>query len=92
MSTVTVKFKSMAVDRLTGSMILLTIAGLGVSAYLMWGYTVPGAELVCGGSHGCEEVKNSVYANLLGIPLPVMGLVSYFTILVLLALQTGRSR
>jgi uncharacterized membrane protein len=69
-------------------MILLTIAGLGVSAYLMWGYTVPGAELACGGSHGCDEVKNSVYANLMGIPLPVVGLVSYSTILVLLALQS----
>jgi uncharacterized membrane protein len=67
--------------------ILLSLAGLGVSAYLMWGYTVPGAELACGGSSGCETVKDSVYASLLGIPLPVLGLGSYLTLLVLLILQ-----
>ncbi len=57
-------------------MILLAIGGLGVSAYLMWGYTAPNATLSCGGSHGCETVKNSVYANLMGVPLPLIGLLS----------------
>jgi uncharacterized membrane protein len=65
-------------------MIGLTIAGLGLSAYLMWGYTVPGATLACGESSGCETVKNSPYANLAGIPLPVMGLTMYAGLLVLL--------
>jgi len=84
MSTLTA---SLGLTRINGSrwlMILLTVAGLGVSAYLMWGYTIPGATLACGDSSGCETVKNSAYASLLGIPLPVMGLVTYATLLLLL--------
>ncbi|MCK6627635.1 MAG: vitamin K epoxide reductase family protein [Anaerolineae bacterium] len=87
MSTITTRLKLVTLDWLTLLMILLTMAGLGVSGYLMWGYTVPGATLSCGASSGCETVKNSVYANLAGIPLPLVGLVSYATLLVLLVLQ-----
>jgi uncharacterized membrane protein len=87
MSAITTRLKFISLDGLTPVMILLVIAGLGVSAYLMWGYTVPGATLSCGGSSGCETVKNSVYANLAGVPLPVLGLTSYTILLVLLALQ-----
>ncbi len=79
--------KESHLDWLRWVMIGLTIAGLGVSAYLMWGYTVPGATLSCGESSGCETVKNSPYANLAGIPLPVMGLMMYFGLLGLLAAQ-----
>jgi uncharacterized membrane protein len=68
-------------------MILLAIAGVGVSAYLFWGYTVPGAELACGGSSGCETVKDSSYAHLLGIPLPVLGILGYCTLLALLVIS-----
>ncbi|GAB4410338.1 MAG: hypothetical protein Fur0044_04080 [Anaerolineae bacterium] len=87
MSTITARLKLVTLDWLTLLMILLTMAGLGVSGYLMWGYTVPGATLSCGASSGCETVKNSIYANLAGIPLPLLGLVSYAALLVLLALQ-----
>jgi len=68
-------------------MLILIIAGLGVSGYLWWGYTVPGATLSCGASSGCETVKNSDYARLAGIPLPVLGLASYLTLMGLLVLQ-----
>ncbi len=87
MSALTAKLKFISVDWLRLSMIGLTIGGLGVSAYLMWGYTVPGASLSCGASSGCDTVKNSVYANLAGIPLPILGLVSYLALLVLLTFQ-----
>jgi uncharacterized membrane protein len=69
-------------------MILLSIAGLGVSAYLTWAYTTPGASLACGGSYGCDTVRNSSYSHLMGIPLPVIGLVTYFVLLVLLVGQS----
>ena len=69
------------------AMIVLVIAGIGVSSYLLWGYTVPGAELSCGGSHGCETVKNSPYASVVGIPIPIIGLASYLTLLFLLLVQ-----
>jgi uncharacterized membrane protein len=87
MSAITTRLKFISLDWLRWSMIALTIVGLGISAYLMWGYTVPGASLSCGASSGCDTVKNSVYANLAGIPLPVLGLVSYLALLVLLLLQ-----
>ena len=87
MSAIAARLKLITVDWIQALMLLLTLAGLGVSLYLMWGYTAPGATLACGGSQGCETVKNSVYANLMGIPLPSLGLVSYLGLLVLLLAQ-----
>ena len=87
MSAITGRLKFISLDWLRLLMIGLVIGGLGVSAYLMWSYTMPGASLSCGASSGCDTVKNSVYANLAGIPLPVLGLVSYLALLVLLAFQ-----
>jgi uncharacterized membrane protein len=87
MSAITARLKLIAIDWTQTVMILLTLAGLGVSLYLMWGYTAPGATLACGSSQGCETVKNSVYANLMGIPLPILGLASYLSLLLLLLAQ-----
>ncbi|NJN95933.1 MAG: vitamin K epoxide reductase family protein [Anaerolineales bacterium] len=87
MSTLVARLKLSSFNWLAFCMFILTVAGLGVSGYLMWGYTVPGATLSCGASSGCETVKNSAYANLAGIPLPVWGLVSYAVLLVLLVSQ-----
>ena len=86
-SVITDKLKFNSFDWLRLLMVLLTLAGLGVSAYLLWGYTTPGASLACGDSHGCEAVKNSVYANLMSIPLPVNGLIFYSILLLLLVAQ-----
>lgn len=88
MSTVSAKSKLIHLDWLRLTLAALTLAGLGVSAYLMWGYTVPGATLSCGVSSGCEAVKNSEYAKLAGIPLPLLGLGNYLILLVLLLAQS----
>ena len=87
MSVATAKLKLNSFNWVQWGMILLAIAGLGVSAYLMWGYTAEGAELSCGGSSGCEQVKESPYASIVGLPLPVLGLGSYLVLLVLVILQ-----
>lgn len=87
MNGLSIRLKTISLDGLRLLMVLLAVAGLGVSAYLMWGYTVPGATLSCGGSSGCETVKNSAYSAVLGIPLPVIGLVSYTVLLVLILAQ-----
>ena len=87
MSPMTARLKGLAFNWLHLLMLLLALAGLGVSAYLMWGYTVPGATLACGDSGGCETVKNRAYTNLGGLPLPVLGLASYLALLALLLLQ-----
>jgi uncharacterized membrane protein len=88
MNAITTKPKLLLhLDWLRLFMLVLIMAGLGVSAYLMWGYSVPGATLSCGASSGCETVKNSEYAKLAGIPLPVIGLSSYLSLLILTLLQ-----
>ncbi|MFN8458878.1 MAG: vitamin K epoxide reductase family protein [Anaerolineae bacterium] len=87
MSTLTLKSRIIHLHWLRLALVALTLAGIGVSAYLMWGYTVPGATLSCGASSGCEAVKNSEYARLAGIPLPVLGLGVYLALLVLLLVQ-----
>jgi uncharacterized membrane protein len=87
MSAITAKLKFISADWLQLSMLLLTLAGLGVSGYLMWGYTTPGAALACGGSHGCDTVKDSVYASILGVSLPIIGLLSYSLLLLLIIAQ-----
>jgi len=85
------KSVSLRPNLLWWGMLALVVAGLGVSAYLLWGYTTPGAVLACGGSHGCETVKNSPYSSILGISLPVIGLASYLTLLALLLAHRWRA-
>ena len=79
--------KSMRSDWVIWSMMLLALGGIMVSAYLLWAYTAPGATLACGSSHGCDTVKNSEYARLLGVPLPLIGLLTFLAIFVLIILR-----
>jgi uncharacterized membrane protein len=88
MSVLASRLRLVSLDWLRVTMIVLCLAGLGVSAYLMWGYSVPGATLSCGGSSGCEAVKNSEFSNILGIPMPLIGLLSYGALLGLLIGQS----
>ena len=60
----------------------LCIVGLGVSGYLSWVY-ISGAEPYCGGSYGCSDVRNSVYASLFGVPIPLIGACGYLCLLLL---------
>lgn len=62
--------------------VLLALIGFGVSVYLMaselLGFNVP-----CSLTGGCNEVLQSKYANLLGLPLPVWGIAFYFGVVFL---------
>jgi uncharacterized membrane protein len=49
-----------------------------------------GLHPVCGISHGCETVQTSRYASLLGVPVALLGLVTYILILVSLHLRGER--
>ncbi|MGQ9478370.1 MAG: vitamin K epoxide reductase family protein [Candidatus Bipolaricaulia bacterium] len=60
------------------AIIVLAILGLADSAYLLYEHL--GHEIVCIGS-GCSIVDQSVYAEVFGIPMSVMGLVGYLFIL-----------
>lgn len=87
MSLEATKLRPSLAGGLSWLMLLLAVGGIGISAYLTWGYTAPGATLACGGSQGCDAVKNSIYANFWGIPLPLIGLAYFVTLLVLVIFQ-----
>jgi uncharacterized membrane protein len=71
----------------------LSLVGIAVAGYLTWIHYA-GLDPVCvGGGGGCERVQTSPWAELAGVPVALLGLLTYATILASLALpeQTGRS-
>ncbi len=54
---------------------LLVLAGATVSGYLVW-RRYAGGELLCL-TGGCETVQSSPYADVLGVPVSLLGLVAY---------------
>src|ERR1051326_5478699 len=58
------------------SLLILSLAGLFDSVYLLWVYTSPSHPLVCLGT-GCDVVRASRYAELWGHSLPVYGVLMY---------------
>ncbi len=54
----------------------LSLLGLFDSAYLWWVYTSPSRPMVCLGT-GCDVVRASPFASVLGTPLPVYGVAMY---------------
>jgi uncharacterized membrane protein len=59
---------------------VLALAGLGIAAYLTYARYAH-ATIVCT-TGGCETVQSSDYAEVLGMPVAVLGLVGYTAILV----------
>jgi uncharacterized membrane protein len=75
----------MSVARLRAAIALLSLAGAGIAAYLV--YTrYSGASIFCS-TGGCETVQNSKYAVVAGIPVSVLGLIGYAAILVTAAVR-----
>jgi uncharacterized membrane protein len=58
----------------------LAMAGVGVAGYLTYVHYA-GLHPICGVSQGCETVQTSSYASLLGIPVALLGLISYVLVL-----------
>jgi uncharacterized membrane protein len=59
----------------------LALLGLAISAYLTYVHYA-GIEPVCSGISDCERVQTSEYADLVGIPVAVLGIAGYLAILV----------
>jgi uncharacterized membrane protein len=66
----------------------LAIVGILIAGYLTWA-EVSGNETVCvdQGAVDCRAVQESAYAETLGIPVAIMGLLGYIAILGALALE-----
>ena len=76
--------------RLQQITIALTIIGLLVSIYMTI-YKVTSNEAMCIGSSGCSEVNASRYSEINGIPVAVLGVIGYASILALLFLENRLS-
>jgi uncharacterized membrane protein len=69
-----------------------SLAGIGVAGYLTYVHYA-GIKPVCTAGGGCEKVQTSVYSELLGMPVALLGLLGYIAIFgTLLAPQTERTR
>ena len=65
---------------------VLSLAGMGVSGYLTWTH-LANASVACGTSQSCDIVQESVYSTIGGIPVALLGLLAYATLLVLSLLR-----
>ena len=65
---------------------LLSLAGMGVSAYLTWAHLAH-QSVACGQSHGCDIVQQSVYSEVAGIPVALLGLMAYTALFALTLLR-----
>ncbi len=77
---------ALVVDWRLWLMRLLALAGLGVSGYLAWTHLANQA-IACGGSQDCDIVQQSAYSAVLGIPVALLGMLAYATLLALLFLR-----
>jgi uncharacterized membrane protein len=71
---------------------VLCVIGIGIAGYLTYVHYAD-LKVLCLSSGGCETVQSSRYAKLDGVPVSVLGLAGYITILLSLALRgdTGRA-
>jgi len=57
-------------------LLALSVAGLGISSYLAYTHWAD-ATIACGGVGNCNLVNNSRYAELAGMPVALLGALSY---------------
>lgn len=69
----------------------LAVVGLGVAGYLTYVHYA-GIAPVCAIAHGCEKVQTSHWAKLAGVPVALIGLLGYASILASVAVsgEVGR--
>ena len=72
--------------------LVLAVLGVGVAGYLVYVHYAD-IDPVCNIAHGCHKVQTSEYAKLAGIPVALLGLLGYVTLLgALLAPQGEMAR
>lgn len=70
----------------------LALAGAAIAGYLTYAWYGGDDVALCLTGGGCETVQDSRYAKLVGIPVPVLGLAGYGSILALAVVDGLRSR
>ena len=62
---------------------ILAVVGLGIAGYLTYLHFAGGSPYcLAGGGGGCEQVQESDYAKVAGVPVAVLGLAAYAALLV----------
>ncbi len=67
------------------------LAGIVASALLLVDYVRP-AAVFCGGGGGCERLRSTTYAAVLGVPTPAFGLLGFCAVAVALCFSGPRAR
>jgi uncharacterized membrane protein len=70
---------------------LVALAGVGVAGYLTWAHFAD-SSVLCVAGGGCETVQESEYAEIARVPVAVLGLGAYATILGLVAWDSVGAR
>jgi uncharacterized membrane protein len=65
------------------TMIVLTVVGLGLASYLTYVH-YSGIKPACSLGGSCEKVQTSAYSHLAGVPVALMGLIGYVSIMIML--------
>ena len=58
---------------------LLALGGMGVAGYLTYTHLTNQA-IVCGESQGCDIVAQSVYSQIAGVPISLLGLLAFIAL------------
>jgi uncharacterized membrane protein len=61
---------------------VLALLGIGIAGYLTYLHYAGGSPYCIAGGGGCEEVQESEYAKLAGIPVALLGIVAYSALFV----------
>jgi len=64
------------------ALVVVSVAGIAVSAYLTYIHYKP-AALICTTGGGCETVQHSKYAVMIGTPIAIFGLAAWIVALAL---------
>lgn len=70
--------------------LVLAVLGAGVAGYLVYVHYAD-IDPVCNIAHGCHKVQTSEYAKLAGIPVALLGLLGYVTLLAALLAPQGEA-
>ena len=70
---------------------IVALAGLALASYLTWAH-FDDAALVCLAGGGCDTVQGSEYAEIAGVPVALLGVGAYLSIVGLVARDSPNAR
>ncbi len=71
---------------ITRLQLIFVVAGIGIAGYLTY-VKLFAIEPYCAGVGNCEAVQTSPYADLLGVPVAIWGLLTYLVLLALVLVK-----